>query len=145
MHDNVRLRPNTPMVIAEIVEDEVVLVNFDSGSYYSLGGSASKVWEALSGGASVDDVVSQMLAHYDGDAEVIAREVTDYLETLESEDLVVADGTSEAVSTPAAHRGTEPFVPPSLERFDDMRDMLLLDPIHEVDEAGWPHTRPDGP
>ena len=24
------------------------------------------------------------------------------------------------------------------ERFTDMQDLLLLDPIHDVDETGWP-------
>jgi hypothetical protein len=27
---------------------------------------------------------------------------------------------------------------PSFEKFDDMADQLLLDPIHEIGEAGWP-------
>jgi hypothetical protein len=26
-----------------------------------------------------------------------------------------------------------------LETYDDMADLLLLDPIHEVSEQGWPH------
>ena len=25
-----------------------------------------------------------------------------------------------------------------MEKYDDMQELLLLDPIHEVDEAGWP-------
>jgi hypothetical protein len=35
--------------------------------------------------------------------------------------------------------GEVPFEPPILERFDDMQELLLLDPVHEVsDEEGWP-------
>ncbi len=31
------------------------------------------------------------------------------------------------------------YVSPVLERFDDVRDLLLIDPIHQVDqEYGWP-------
>jgi hypothetical protein len=26
-----------------------------------------------------------------------------------------------------------------------MQDLILLDPIHEVDEDGWPSVRPDTP
>ena len=33
-----------------------------------------------------------------------------------------------------------PYVPPQIERFTDMQELLLLDPIHEVDDTGWPHT-----
>ena len=30
------------------------------------------------------------------------------------------------------------FTPSKLNRYADMQDLLLLDPIHEVDEEGWP-------
>jgi len=30
------------------------------------------------------------------------------------------------------------FQPPTLNKYTDMRDMLLLDPIHDVGESGWP-------
>jgi hypothetical protein len=29
---------------------------------------------------------------------------------------------------------------PVLDKYTDMQELLLLDPIHEVDDAGWPHT-----
>ena len=45
---------------------------------------------------------------------------------------------------PEIERGAEasadkrPFRAPSFQRFEDMRGFLLVDPIHEVDHAGWP-------
>ena len=30
------------------------------------------------------------------------------------------------------------FAPPRLEKYSDLEDLLVLDPIHDVDEAGWP-------
>jgi hypothetical protein len=34
------------------------------------------------------------------------------------------------------------FQPPVLESYSDMQDILLLDPIHEVDDkAGWPNPK----
>ncbi len=30
------------------------------------------------------------------------------------------------------------FEAPVLESYSDMQDLLLLDPIHDVDDAGWP-------
>jgi hypothetical protein len=33
---------------------------------------------------------------------------------------------------------------PALEAFNDMKDLLLLDPVHEVDEQqGWPKAQAD--
>ena len=33
-----------------------------------------------------------------------------------------------------------PFVAPELKRYADMQDLLLLDPVHDVDEKGWPNA-----
>ena len=129
------------MVISEIVEDEVVLVNFDSGSYYSLAGSGTQVWQALDGGAAPQEVINAVLGQYEGPEADIAVSVRAFLDDLLDEALVVPDGEATSIAE-VGLRGSAAFVPPKLERFDDMRDMLLLDPIHEVDEAGWPHTTP---
>ena len=44
--------------------------------------------------------------------------------------------------------GVEPeerlwFEAPSLEKYTDMQDLVLLDPVHEVDQTGWPRQQPD--
>jgi hypothetical protein len=28
-----------------------------------------------------------------------------------------------------------------LERYEDMQDLILLDPVHEVEEEGWPRAK----
>ena len=28
-----------------------------------------------------------------------------------------------------------------VDRYNDMRELLLLDPIHDVEETGWPNRR----
>jgi hypothetical protein len=32
-----------------------------------------------------------------------------------------------------------------LNKYSDMQELLLLDPIHDVDDAGWPKPNPDPP
>jgi hypothetical protein len=43
---------------------------------------------------------------------------------------------------PRSPEGTA-FNPPVLSVYSDMEDLLLLDPIHDVDETGWPQPRSD--
>ena len=38
----------------------------------------------------------------------------------------------------ADRRGYEP---PILNRYDDLQNLALLDPIHDVEEAGWPNRK----
>ena len=36
------------------------------------------------------------------------------------------------------------FSDPVFEKYDDMADLILLDPVHEIDqEEGWPKRAPD--
>ena len=42
---------------------------------------------------------------------------------------------------PMASGGLPPFEPPTLSKYKDMQDMLLLDPVHDVEEAGWPEPK----
>ena len=31
--------------------------------------------------------------------------------------------------------------PLSVDAFTDLADLILLDPVHDVSDAGWPHKR----
>ncbi len=53
-------------------------------------------------------------------------------------DLVVEADDGEIGSGRGERNGD--YVAPVLESFTDMQDLILLDPIHEVDAAGWPNT-----
>ena len=68
------------------------------------------------------------------------------LDDLLREGLVADAGTG--VETPGTLQLSEnrqtrrPFEMPTLEKYTDMQDLVLIDPVHQVDEAGWPR-RPD--
>ena len=36
------------------------------------------------------------------------------------------------------------FVAPTLERYEDIADIIAMDPVHDIDTTkGWPHRKPD--
>ena len=65
-----------------------------------------------------------------------------FLAVLEEEALIVR---SEDVMTQALslEQPLQDYEPPQLMKYTDMQELILLDPIHDVDEKGWPHTKPD--
>lgn len=132
-------RVKEPSVCHETIDGEVVVVDFDSGDYYSLRGSAVAVWEILAGGASVGQVCSR-LGLTDP---AVRRRVADFVERLGSAGLVVATGEVAPPPGGSASTGAADFPEPVMERFSDMQEMLLADPLHDVDEHGWPNRRPD--
>ena len=137
---------NSPGVVCDVVDDEVVIVSLDSGAYYSTEKAGATLWHHLSAGQTVEGIVQSMTAHYAGPQEEIEKSVTDLISELVAEELIVpGDGAStpapNSVSTIAEPAEKVPFEGIALQKFFDMEDLLLLDPVHEVADAGWPNQR----
>lgn len=128
-----RYRINSPKVIHQIFETEVVVVNLETGSYYSVEGSGIDIWRMLEAQHEESEIAS---AFENGAAESARK----FLHELRDEQLIVADENAKAAGEISERN--HPLGEPRLRKFTDMRDLLLLDPIHELDEAGWPQRPP---
>jgi hypothetical protein len=131
-------------VINETIAGEAVMIDLNTGTYYSLDAVGAEIWDEISRGASLEQIVSQLEARYDAPADAIEGAVRRLADELERENLIVgANGDAPAGWTPsAAVDARKPFEEPTLQKFTDMQDLVLLDPVHEVDERGWPHQKP---
>ena len=148
--NNQRFRVNTPTVTHETIDGEAVIINLDSGNYYSLVEAGSLIWVLLERGASASEVQSVVQQTYHADANDIDQGVQELLAELQQENLIVpVDGApavdlTDVVPSGNGH-GKPSFKAPLLNKFSDMQELLLLDPIHDVDEAGWPKPVLDPP
>ena len=148
---NQRFRVNTPTVTHETIDGEAVIINLDSGNYYSLVDLGSFIWELVEKGASANEVQHVILQTYQGDASDVDRGVKELLAQLQEENLIVpVNGAGEAFdltqAVPSTNGHEKPsFKAPLLHKYSDMQELLLLDPIHDVDDAGWPKPVPDVP
>lgn len=134
-------RINRPNVVSESFEGEVVIVNLDSGCYFSLLGSATTLWLQFERSTMTIKGAEVILRQaYDCDGMDIAGEISTFLNKLINEDLIVAENLESDLGPPSLEQipHKRPFEPPILEVFTDLQDILLLDPIHDVDDAGWP-------
>jgi hypothetical protein len=142
-----RYRVNSPHIISETIQGEVIVIHLETGSYYSLRDSGAAIWNLIEQGVPPDDVVEALSARYEGSSKEIEASTMRLLEELRAEGLVApaeADENGRAVAAAEAPPASErsPFEPPKLEKFTDMQDLILLDPVHEVDARGWPHAAP---
>jgi hypothetical protein len=132
-------RVMTPEVIADVIDGEAVIMNLKTGTYFSSDGSGAECWQALASGLSVESVVERLAASYAADRASIESAVNDFVRDLVSHALIAP---SDAPPSPGPARplilSRSPFRAPVLNVFSDMQDLLLLDPIHDVDTAGWP-------
>lgn len=138
-----------PQVIHETIEGETIIIDLATGTYYSLQGAAPVIWGALAAGETSPEIVQRLRDAYEGLAPDVESVVGAFLRELEAEQLVaLAPNGNEPSPSPTAKNGSAanaegaPFVPPKLEKYTDMQDIILLDPVHKVDERGWPHAAP---
>ena len=127
-------RIREPFIAHETVDGEVVAIDFSTGSYFSLRGAAEAAWSALTGDEARDGerVVAAVADRFDGEAD--PDQVRLFLEQLTSEGLL--ERTGEAGMTDV----TGDLGALAFEKFTDMEELILLDPVHDVSEAGWPNT-----
>lgn len=139
------LQINPRQVIHETFDDEIVIVNLETGSYYSLDHVATAIWHLLGQRATASQIQANIAARYEGNRAEIERAVKDFLDELIADALVeYCDQPAPSGSPVVQTSETRPrFQAPVLNKYTDMEELLLLDPIHEVDELGWPSPKSD--
>ncbi len=135
-------RVNTTHVVSEVFEDgEAAIIDLRSGAYFSLDPVGALLWPLIVGGATLDALVDRAHATTEGGDDVgpgIERFVADLVVEGLVEEVGDVDG-----AVPVASNGRRiPFTTPEIQRFDDLQELLLLDPIHDVSDQGWPRTPP---
>ena len=126
------------------MDGEVILIDLETGDYYSLRGAGADVWALLERGATAEAIASELLARYGpgADPETIRTDVNELLGKLRDAGVIAVDPDGpqdpmdqDSAPAPAAAGAYEA---PILERYTDMQEYLLVDPIHGVDARGWP-------
>jgi hypothetical protein len=149
MHTANVYRINAPQVISENIDGEVVIANFETGVYYSMMRMGADLWPYFESGINDHDLLKTVTACYAGDPAEIEAELREFVEKLLTKHLIVELPGAQSHCPPATPfangRDLPVFEKPVLESYHDMKDLMLLDPIHDVDEAGWPAPKPIRP
>jgi hypothetical protein len=130
-------------IVHEKFDDETVIVNLETGRYYNMLNIGSAIWALAMEGLPQSAIAAAVAGRYPADAERIAVDVAGLLNDLKAEGLVVAR-PAPAEGAPTAYALFDGMVLPALyfaphlQKYVDMEDMLALDPIHDVDDIGWP-------
>jgi hypothetical protein len=151
MNSNVPYKVNKANVVSEKFDDEVVIINLDSGNYYSLKEIGFNIWSLVENGASADEIVEWIMSQYDfSNAEEINKSVSQFIAELTVEGLIISDGTLKNKNIKTPDTQTEKGLIPGkslfdsnkivLQKYTDMQDFLLVDPIHEVEYTDWPKS-----
>jgi hypothetical protein len=136
-------------VVHETIDGEVIIIQLERGNYYSLSGTGEEIWRMLGDGLSRNQLIARLEGRYSAADGEIPAAVDALLQQLLEEQLVQkGDGSARAVAPPVSGNGSSPaaegeaFQAAKLEKYTDMQDYLLIDPIHDVSGTGWPSVKP---
>lgn len=123
--------------VQDVIDGEAVIIQLETGNYFSLDSTGALIWQALVAGHSSASISAALQARFPDQA--VQTDVDRLLAQLLEAGLLVrcdAGGASPALQLPAALA----YAAPQLHTYTDMQDLLLLDPIHDVDQRGWPNA-----
>lgn len=122
---------NTPDVSFELGEREALLIHFDTGRYFNTNAAGARLLAALIDGTPWDELRTQLER---GTTEELVEAAREFFQALLTHELIRAR-TQPGARPSFSWHGDEP---PELIVHRDLEDLLLLDPIHEAADAGWP-------
>jgi hypothetical protein len=127
-------------------DGEVLAVNLESGTYYNLRDVSAEIWTCVLSGMSIGETAKFLSELYIAPQDHLDKETLDFFSKMAGENLITSgsEQTNPATRQSAATSIKKPFSSPAMVIYNDMQDLLLLDPVHEVDEAGWPVLKPGG-
>lgn len=137
---------NKADVVFENFNDETVLINLKSGSYYSLNAPGSAIWELLLKNISPRLILECVRQQHPENHQDYESAFKEFITILTAEGLIVPAGEhAQTVPGPAAdecnrllnHKEKSAGIP-LIKIYTDQRELLLLDPIHDVSGLGWP-------
>ena len=131
---------NREAVAAEQFDDEAVLINFQTGTYYSLRGTGPDVWQLIQEPNTIERIAERLGARdkqaYQSIEAMLAQLVADSCVLVCDIDEAHLNGKTDLAAAPA------PFSVPIAQAFRDLQDLIVVDPVHEADPMdGWP-SRP---
>lgn len=139
-----RFRANPHGIAGEQFGSEIVLINLIKGNYYNITeNSAVFIWNILQQHpAGLPQLSEAMTVHFDVDLTTATQTAEAFLQQLLAEDLIVETGETAGEIAPMIPDKKQPFSAPKLVVFDDMQDLIVLDPVHDVDaQKGWPFKK----
>lgn len=130
-----------PAIVSEVIDGEAIIIDMRTGNYFSTEALGAMLWQAAIAGQDRQALIASVTAAYP-DTGAVGEDAAAFLDLLVENGLLVETSMKAAVSdAPVWPIGA--YAAPKLHQHSDMQDLIMLDPIHDVDTMGWPTRRED--
>jgi hypothetical protein len=124
-----RFKINEKDVSAKVIDGEAIIINLASGKYYSLDKTGAVAWVLIGGGYSLDESADILSSHFSAPLGQVRDDLAKLLDDLLGQKLVVeVDDVSSGIQVALRPPTGDPYETPILNTYDDMGEVLALDP-----------------
>jgi hypothetical protein len=124
-----RFKVNEREIVSNIIDGEAIVIDLARGVYHSLDQTGALAWSLLSAGHSVDECAGQIAEQFGVQASKVRDDLTGLVGGLVEQNLLVADPASQGPNAATLDwEACAEYCVPELNSYDDMGDILALDP-----------------
>jgi len=132
---------NEAKMFYDYADGQAVVINYKTGMYYGMGLLASAVLDRIIAGKNIDEILTAVKALPECPPDMAER-LQCFVKELQEKEIIVAGpgfpGGAETLAVDVAEDGFDL----KLDMFAEMSDLLLADPVHDVDmQEGWPKLK----
>ncbi len=124
-----RIGVDQSRIASELSGDETVIINLETGVYYSLVGVSAIVWELVRANQDIMEMTHAIAVHFAAPPDRVRSDLDSFLRMLEAENFLIQSDLPAAAEVDLQSMfGSGAYAAMTLERFDDMEELLALDP-----------------
>lgn len=123
-----RVCPKDEEIAADILDGEAIIINLATGSYYAMNDVGALVWRAIEQHCSLDEITRRVVDGYDVALDRARADVASLAEGLMAAGVIRISEAGAAAGAADSTPRRLPYAPPELSAFNDMRDLLAMDP-----------------
>ena len=128
---------NEPKVFADVTNNIAVIINSETGIYYGINNSGSMVFQAIIDGCSIQSIIDG-LKRIETCPNDIEQKLKTFIDNLLQKEIIVEGETSSKIPVFDEIEIKQDNFEMKLSEYADAQELLLADPIHDVDETqGW--------
>ena len=135
-----QFRINQKLVTSRMIDGEAIIINLSNGMYYSLDKTAAVIWLLIGGSCDLEECADVVSSRFSVPVEQVREDLTVLVNDLVSHNLVLpAQGAANTPVELEPYAG-EAYERPVLNCYDDMGDVLALDPPLpqvEIENDSW--------
>lgn len=134
---------NSDTMFYDYADGQAILINHQTGLYYGASSLASEVLERLLAGKSLAKIAKAVKA-LPGCPDDIDAKLDAFVNQLKKKQILLDSETKDGGDEPMDEAVLVDGFALTLEEFNEIQDLILADPIHDVDPTqGWPKLKED--